>query len=270
MKFDMHCHTREGSLDGKVEIDAYIQKLKNLGYGGMLVCDHDSYDGYRQWRSTIKGRKYEDFVVLKGIEYDTKDCGHMIVIMPVGIRLKVLEMRGMPVRRLIQIVHKNGGIIGPAHPFGVPYQSMVQTSMRRKKRWAQLGSLMNDFDFVEIFNSCERIESNEHAARMAAKYHKPGFGGSDGHKFDGIGLAYTDLPDSIVDEDALIEYVRSVDYIRCGGKLNHRTIKEKIGRLNWVLVQGFHLYNNFAGWVLGTIRRQELRRLRRDDDIQIK
>ena len=53
MKFDMHCHTKEGSLDGKVPISEYINILKSQGYGGMLVTDHDSYDGYRYWKHNI-------------------------------------------------------------------------------------------------------------------------------------------------------------------------------------------------------------------------
>jgi predicted metal-dependent phosphoesterase TrpH len=81
MKFDMHCHTKEGSMDGKVMIEEYIRTLKRKGFGGMLVSDHDSYDGYREWKNAIKGRAHQDFVVLKGVEYDTCDCGHILVIM---------------------------------------------------------------------------------------------------------------------------------------------------------------------------------------------
>ena len=77
MKFDMHCHTKEGSMDGKVMIEEYIRTLKRKGFGGMLVSDHDSYDGYREWKNAIKGRAHQDFVVLKGVEYDTCDCGHI-------------------------------------------------------------------------------------------------------------------------------------------------------------------------------------------------
>lgn len=36
MKFDMHCHTKEGSMDGKVMIEEYIRTLKRKGFGGML------------------------------------------------------------------------------------------------------------------------------------------------------------------------------------------------------------------------------------------
>ena len=42
MKFDMHCHTKEGSLDGKVPVEEYIALLKKKGYDGMLVSDHNS------------------------------------------------------------------------------------------------------------------------------------------------------------------------------------------------------------------------------------
>ena len=31
MKFDMHCHTKEGSLDGKVPIDEFIATLIKRG-----------------------------------------------------------------------------------------------------------------------------------------------------------------------------------------------------------------------------------------------
>ncbi len=37
MKFDMHCHTKEGSLDGKVPIEEFVRVLKEKGFDGMLV-----------------------------------------------------------------------------------------------------------------------------------------------------------------------------------------------------------------------------------------
>ena len=46
VKFDMHCHTAEGSVDAKVGIDDYIKVLKSKGFKGMVVTDHDSYGGY--------------------------------------------------------------------------------------------------------------------------------------------------------------------------------------------------------------------------------
>ena len=50
MKLDMHCHVKEGSIDSKVGIEEYIEKLIDNGYDGMVVTDHDTYNGYRYWK----------------------------------------------------------------------------------------------------------------------------------------------------------------------------------------------------------------------------
>ena len=65
MKLDMHCHVKEGSIDSKVSLDEYITKLKEEGFDGMLITDHDTYEGYRYWKNEMKGKVHEDFVVLK-------------------------------------------------------------------------------------------------------------------------------------------------------------------------------------------------------------
>ena len=127
MKLDMHCHTKEGSLDGKVPVEKYIELLKSQGFQGMLITDHDTYNGYRHWKNEIKGKKHKDFLVLKGIEYDTFGGGHILVIMPENVKLRCLELRGMPTHLLISIVHTHGGILGPAHPCGEKYMSLCRT-----------------------------------------------------------------------------------------------------------------------------------------------
>lgn len=88
MKIDMHCHVREGSVDSRVSLDEYITTLKEKGFDGMLITDHDTYHGYRHWKYHMKGKVHEDFVVLKGIEYDTLDAGHIICIMPEGVKMQ--------------------------------------------------------------------------------------------------------------------------------------------------------------------------------------
>lgn len=80
MKLDMHCHVKEGSIDSKVSLDEYITKLKEEGFDGMLITDHDTYNGYRHWKNTMKGKAHEDFVVLKGIECDTAGAGYLSVL----------------------------------------------------------------------------------------------------------------------------------------------------------------------------------------------
>ncbi|MDD3278151.1 MAG: PHP domain-containing protein [Lachnospiraceae bacterium] len=258
MKFDMHCHTKEGSMDGQVSIDGYISLLKKQGFGGMLVTDHNSYNGYREWKKNIKEQKHKDFIVWKGVEYDTMDCGHILVIMPEGVKLWILEMRGMPVAVLIRIVHYYGGILGPAHPYGEKYMSAITTRGRKRKYADKISKLVKQFDFIESFNACESPESNAHARALANKYHKPGLGGSDAHKPACIGTAYTLIPAGIKTESQFIAFIRKKPRLESGGTYYEGTTKDKLGKVNRVLVDSFFIYNKLGGALRSKKRRREL------------
>ena len=205
MKIDMHCHVKEGSIDSRVGIEEYIEILKKKGFQGMVITDHDTYNGYRYWKENIKGKKHTDFVVLKGIEYDTRDAGHILVIMPEGVKIRLLEMRGMPLALLIDLVHR--------------------------------------FDFVEGFNSCETTESNAGAMKLAKKYGKLTTGGSDSHKSECVGRGYTILPEPVSCETELISLIHKKTPLKTGGVLYNKTTKEKIGKINKFLVYSFWVYN---------------------------
>ena len=117
---------------------------------------------------------------------------------------------------------------------------------------------MEQFDFIEGFNACEDPESNQKALEIAARYGKPAFGGSDAHKADCIGLGVTEFTEKITCESELIRLVREKGFQACssGGQYYQRTTKQRIGRLNDVLVHSFWLYNH-----LGSIWRRHKRRL---------
>lgn len=238
MKIDMHCHVKEGSIDSKVGLDEYITKLKEHGFEGMLITDHDTYKGYRHWKYHMKGKVHEDFVVLKGIEYDTCDAGHIICIMPEGVKMRLLELRGLPVNALIDFVHRHGGILGPAHPCGEKYLSFTNT-----KKFYKSPEIIKRFDFIEAFNACEPEESNREAMKLTIKYKKPGIGGSDAHKLDCVSLAYTELPERITCETELISLIRRKAPIGVGGTIYGKTTKDKIGKVNKLLVYSFWFYN---------------------------
>lgn len=238
MKIDMHCHVKEGSLDSKVSVEEYIMLLKAKGFQGMVITDHNTYKGYRYWKNHIKGKRHTDFVVLKGIEYDTRDAGHVLVIMPEGVKMRVLELRGMSVSVLIDFVHRNGGVLGPAHPCGEKYLSFTNT-----KRFRRSPELMKRFDFVEAFNCCESVESNENALELARKYDKVRVGGSDAHKPDCVGRAYTILPEPVTCETELISMIHRKTAFETGGNYYNKTTKEKMGRVKLLLTYSFWFYN---------------------------
>lgn len=252
----MHCHTKEGSLDGKIALYETVLALRHKGYQGMLITDHNSYKAYRYYEKNIKGadNDFEDFIVLKGIEYDTIDAGHIIVVMPTGVKLPILELRGLPVNLLIDIVHHFGGILGPAHPCGEKYLSLMNTRRGRKSR-----SLISRFDFIETYNACETPESNRAASELARRFDKPEIGGSDSHKELCVGMGYTMIDAEIKNETDLIHALRSDVAISSGGEQYMFTTKQKIGRMNDILVCSFWFYNKFLALYKRHKRKVELK-----------
>ncbi len=253
MRFDMHCHTKEGSLDGKVPLRDYVLRLKILGYDGMLVTDHNSYKAYRQYLRNKDDEAFKNFTILKGIEYDTSDGGHILVIMPTDVAFPILEVRGLPVHMLIEIVHAFHGILGPAHPSGEKYLSITNSKYYHKHP-----DVMKEFDFIETYNSCITEEANEDAVKLANKYHLPCTGGSDSHKLDNIGLAYTEFDETIHDETELIEYLKVSPEISCGGSHYPGTNRDHLGIIYDFLLRLFYLYNRIGNWRRRTQLMQEL------------
>ena len=251
MKLDMHCHTKEGSPDGKLALLENIALLKEKGYQGMLITDHNSYKAYRYYKKLAD--KPDDFVVLKGIEYDTIDAGHMIIIMPTGAKLPILELRGLPLWLLIEIVHLYGGILGPAHPCGEKFLS-IKNTLRGKFSEA----IYRKFDFIEGYNACEDADSNMRAMALAERFGLPCFGGSDSHKPDCAGFGYTILQEDITTETELIAYIRASKSTLIGGLHYTHTTKSKLGKVNKVLVYTFCIYNKFLALFRRKARNLEL------------
>lgn len=252
MKIDMHCHVKEGSLDSKVGIKDFIQSLIEQGFDGMLITDHNTYNGYRYWRDHIKGKAFKDFVVLKGIEYDTLDGGHMIVVMPPGVKLQSLELRGMNTEDLIDLVNRHGGIVGPAHPGGEKYMSFCNT-----KCYKYNPNITSRFHFIETYNACEPVSANDMAKDLAQKYNKVGVGGSDAHKEVCVGWGYVEFPQPIKDEFDLIKQIRQKVTTQCGGLIYDQTTKDKMGKLKVLWAYSFLVYN-----MAGAVGRQRIRKLK--------
>lgn len=239
MKIDMHCHTKEGSIDAKVTIENYIKQLISKGFEGMLVTDHNSYKGYEKFKSVAHKLKLDGkFVVLKGIEYDTRDGGHMIVVLPDGIKDKFLQIRGMTVAHLEKIVHKLGGIIGPAHPFGTGYFAYSNTNFGKKHP-----EFIKKFDFMETLNAGTRNLSNVKAMLLAQLHDLPMIAGSDAHKEKNAGHAYTIFKGKIRNNNDLIKQIKSKKSIKVGGNITEEMKKKKNIIIEKLGVIGYWIYN---------------------------
>lgn len=246
----MHCHTAEGSIDAKISIRDYITILKSKGFDGMLVTDHDSYKGYRHWLENLKDKDsfVDGFTVLKGVEYDTSDAGHFIVIMPDEIELQVLQIRGMTYSALTEVVHKNGGILGPAHPFGAKSSSAMFCNKLMRN-----SESLNDCDFFEGFNTCETKIANQAAERYALRFDLPCTGGSDSHKAEYVGSAYTDFNCDIRSNNDLINAIRNKHIESFGGQ--ERVFLKKHKKRNSIFATyGFRSYNKALGFIFSPFR----------------
>lgn len=249
MRFDMHCHTKEGSIDAKVDIHTYIQSLIKKGFDGMLVTDHNSYHGYQAWKENTKfSTQAKKFTVLKGIEYDTRDGGHMIAILPDDVHCKLLELRGLSVAKLEKIVHACGGILGPAHPYGTGFFALMNN------RWVKRHKeIIDKFDFIETFNSCTHPSSNKKARELAKQYKKVMFAGSDAHKKHIIGSACTTFDRMIHCNNDLIKAIKEKAVIFAEGydeqipKRKENIVLKQLGIIGyWVYNQLGAMFYTFA------------------------
>lgn len=241
MKFDLHCHIKGGSIDSRVSLEKYIELLKAHGFDGMMITDHDSYRAYKYWLRIKNNPKYDNFIVIKGVEYDTRDSGHFLVIMPDDVNLSVLTIRGMNLKKLIKVVHHYGGILGPAHPYGVRSSSAMLF-----RRLTKEPMMIRDFDFIETFNTCESPLSNVLAHKMAGKYGLVGLGGTDSHVEKYVGMGYTEIDANITCNNDLIEAIKGKRIVDAGGIERKSTFKSKMKESHFGIL-GFHIYNKGLG-----------------------
>lgn len=235
----MHCHTKEGSFDSKVSLSEYIRKYRILGYDGFMIADHNTWRACKKWSYLRDLPEYADFTVICGIEYDTKDAGHVLVVLPDGVYPSLLKVRGMRCKKLIRLVHTLGGIIGLAHPFGVRSSSAMGFKLMDRH-------LLEEIDFIEVFNTCEAHDSNYLAGELAVKYHLPGTAGTDAHNAQYLGMAYTEIDADIRNNHDFIEAVKNGAIVSAGGVEREDTRKSK-AKDHWAGVIGYKIYNRGLG-----------------------
>lgn len=256
MKIDMHCHIREGSIDSKVSIIEYAQKLQRFGIGGMVITDHDSFNGYKAWKSISSADKkkagLDSFYVFKGVEYDTIDCGHMLIILPDRVKGRIFEFRGMPVVLTIWLVHQLGGIIGPAHPY---YGTIMGIANNVKA--INNEHIMKSFDFIEVYNACESTEHNEASKELANKYNLIGIAGSDAHRIDCVGKAYTEFRSDIKTTRGLIRAVKRKDKVGLYCDNYEMTVKNRHKAIYEMSRAGFWIWHKSISRIysIGRVKR---------------
>lgn len=218
MKIDMHCHVSCGSIDSFVSIGKTIELLKAKGYNGMVITDHNSYKALKTINKSKESKAFkklvENFSIFIGVEYDTSDAGHVLIILPNNImHNKLFERRGMCLENTIKKVQELGGVVGLAHPyahgrFGISWFIAKAKIKRDRLKTDYYNNLMSDVDFVEVSNGTVPILANANATQLAKRLGVVGVGGSDSHRSTTVGLCSTVFEGAIKTNDDLIQAIK--------------------------------------------------------------
>lgn len=259
MRFDMHCHTSEGSIDSKVSVRQFADRFSALGYEGFMIADHNSYKGCKAWDRIKHEPQYRNITVIRGIEYDTKDAGHVLIIMPDDLYLGIFRIRGMCLKKTIKLVHRFGGVIGLAHPYGASGSSAMNFKLMDTK-------LIKKLDFIETFNTCEFPSSNRKAKALAYKYGLPGIAGSDSHITDYIGMACTFIDGDIRCNNDIINAIRAAITDRSAVTaigIEREETKKARRKEHWLGVLGYKIYNRGIGKLICPYRKYRHHKLQK-------
>ena len=205
MKIDLHVHTSELSLCGKLSLEETISLYKKTDYDAIVVADHftadtgevhlsrgipDYVEYYFEHRNIAVelGKKY-GLLVLPGCELRFKENVNDYLVY--GLTLEHVKMRpdifDMKPAAFSEFARENGILFYQAHPF--------RNGMTVVKPDCLFG--------IEVMNGHPRHDSrNDIAQQWAEKYGLHRIGGSDCHQTEDVGSSgiMTDYPVKNIDD----------------------------------------------------------------------
>jgi predicted metal-dependent phosphoesterase TrpH len=176
MIVDLHVHTKL-SADSRVEPEQYLEFAARTaaGLGAICFTEHRVFptDAALDAAYAALAERYA-IRIFKGIEADT-DLGHLLLF---GVNREVmrrfdLSSRMLKSEHLIEVIHHEGGIAIPAHPFrDSGFGSRLDSLLARH------GTAIGG---IEAVNGQNSDAENQLAADAALKLGLNCFGGSDAH-----------------------------------------------------------------------------------------
>jgi predicted metal-dependent phosphoesterase TrpH len=176
MLVDLHVHTNLSS-DSNVSAEAYLEIASRhaVPLGAICFTEHRLYPNDPE-TDRMYAELSERFGVrvFKGVEADT-DLGHLLLFgVTRGLRERFnLEARMNRGEHLMEVVHGEGGIAIPAHPF--------RDSGYGARLDALLAKVGTALSAIEAVNGQNSPEQNVAATTAAKKFGLTAVGGSDAH-----------------------------------------------------------------------------------------
>ncbi|WP_276260268.1 CehA/McbA family metallohydrolase [Haloglomus litoreum] len=173
IRLDTHVHTRF-SHDAAGSVRAVLAAARDAGLDGLAITDHDTVWGAR--RAARLASEYGLFVI-PGVEVSTAE-GHLL-----ALGVEAAPVPGRPMAETVGTVRDRGGVAVAAHPFQVSRHGASGRTIRRAAP-----------DAVETFNAHQMTGlQNRRARRFADRADYPAVGGSDAHRPEMVGRAYTEV-----------------------------------------------------------------------------
>jgi hypothetical protein len=196
MNLLFHIHTNN-SYDCILKPESIVKFALKNEINAIAITDHDTIKG------SVEAAKYVllnklDIKIIIGAEYYT-DCGDII-----GLFLKK-EINEKNAEKLIDEIHKQGGIAVLPHPF---------------KSHKLNETILQKIDVIETFNTRCTIEQNLKAEELSKKYNKPAIAGNDAHLEKELELCYNKINNTLLfeaimsDKDAYKEYTSKLNVIK--------------------------------------------------------
>ncbi len=192
MRIDLHCHSKY-SEDNHLEPEEVIERAIQLNLGGVCFTEHHSMTP--SW-ALEKIEIPVGFYVFKGVEIST-GRGHLLAY---GLKDDSWNLWSSHMHlnalRVIENVHRLGGICVPAHPF---------------RGWDSFGKEVfrtDGFDAIETHNGLNLGDMNQKAVHAAIIRNLPSVGGSDCHKKEHIGRAFTEFKNPVYTIQDLVEEIK--------------------------------------------------------------
>lgn len=139
LPFELHTHTFHS--DGKQSLLELAEAAKALGFAGVALTDHNTMTGLAE-RTEVQEKAGID--IIHGLEWTTF-FGHMVTL---GIR-EYVDWRNLSpfhISRGIEGVHRQGGVVGVAHPF------RVGSPMCTGCYWEFEVSDWREVDYIEVWS----------------------------------------------------------------------------------------------------------------------
>jgi predicted metal-dependent phosphoesterase TrpH len=177
---DLHVHSRF-SADGIAEPEDMVREAKRKGLQAFAITDHNTcacVDYFLQHGFMREdGQPVDGLLIIPGQEITTS-AGHLLAL---GVRLP--DLKGIPPVEAIEIIHHNGGLAVPPHPYDLFRAGIRENILDVLK-----------MDALEVFNAATTFRRcNEQAHAYAERRGLPMTAGSDAHHAEAIGVAYTVL-----------------------------------------------------------------------------